>query len=780
MNNIKKITTASCFVMASVTLVSCEMLGPKPAAKLPLIPVTKEQPDVVFKDLQNKPTVTETTKPKSVLFPGTDRFVSSAAPKNRRIAPTGAGSYSLNFDEADLGEVAKVILSDILGQNYVLSPKVAGKVTLQTTEPLTKEELLPTLEMVLRMNNAALVKDGRIYHIEPATEALYTSNISSGKSGYQTRVIPVRNVAVQDIAEIIKPLVQEKTILNVDGARNILVASGTADEIARVIDMVDTFDIDVLKGRSFGLFPLAHVDPETIIDELEGIFYKNGKTDEAEFFQFIPIERLNAVLAVTHQSRYLQDIENWVTRLDKANTASGGGVNVYKVQHADAEDLAGTLNEIFTGTAKKDKSAKLAPGQKASTMTNKGSTNTGTTPTMSSGNLATLAFTQPDENSSADNASSGNQDAFALNQPDENSSADNASSSNLGAFALNQSVQKSSASNQPSGDAHVANVDEVRIIADKANNAVVIVATPRAYQTILPVIKQLDILPLQVLIDATVVSVKLTDNLQYGIEWFLRQGDTAVGSNLGRENGFVDGINLGDLAVKGAEAFGTGGLSLVQNSNEVKAVLHAQASKGNVDVISSPSLMVLNNQQAKINVGQQVPISTGSSSVPISGGTTPSFAQTNSIQYQDTGVTLEVTPRVNANGMVIMEIKQIVSAVVPGASSSGIISPTIDKKEIESSVAVLDGETIALGGLIDEQNNETKEGIPWLYQLPLLGPLFGSTKYGVTKNELVVLITPRVVASKQNSRMVTNEFKRKLTGIYQDVSETDYQTTMGR
>ena len=160
------------------------------------------------------------------------------------------------------------------------------------------------------------------------------------------------------------------------------------------------------------------------------------------------------------------------------------------------------------------------------------------------------------------------------------------------------------------------------------------------------------------------------------------------------------------------------------------------------------------------------------------------FAQSNTIQYKDTGVTLEVTPRVNANGMVIMEIKQIVSSVVNiptlGSTDTQQQTPTIDKKEIESSVAVLDGETIALGGLIDEQNTENKNGIPWLYQLPLIGPLFGSTTYDTTKNELVVLITPRVVKSKQDSRMVTNEFKRKLTGIYQDASQTDYQTTMGR
>ena len=364
---------------------------------------------------------------------------------------------------------------------------------------------------------------------------------------------------------------------------------------------------------------------------------------------------------------------------------------------------------------------------------------------------------------------------------DESISTGHVPSDDLGAFATQYVEKSSSKSSQASGEAKVANVDEVRIIADKANNAVVTVATPRAYETILPVIKQLDILPLQVLIDATVVSVKLTDNLQYGIEWFLRQGDTAIGSNLGD----LGTINLGNLALEGAKAFGTGGLSLVQNSEEVKAVLHAEASKGNVDVISSPSLMVLNNQEAKINVGQQVPISTGSSSVPLaSGGTTASFAQSNTIQYKDTGVTLEVTPRVNANGMVIMEIKQVVSSVVKipvlDATETERQSPTIDKKEIESSVAVLDGETIVLGGLIDEQNTENKNGIPWLYQLPLLGPLFGSTTYDKTKNELVVLITPRVVASKQNSRMVTNEFKRKLTGIYQDLSHDTYQTTQDK
>ncbi len=708
MTNVKKITTASCLVIAGLTLSSCELLGPKQAAKLPLEPVKNEQAGAVFEELKNKAPSAETTRPQPELFPGTNRFVPDTTIQHRKTGGSGEGSYNLNFDEADLGEVAKVILSDILGQNYVLSPKVTGKVTLQTTQSLTKDELLPTLEMVLGMNNAALVKDGKIYHIEPAAEALYSSNFSApgnaGRSGYQVRVIPIRNVAVQDIADVIKPLVQEKTILTVDGTRNILVVSGSPDELGRVMDMVNTFDVDVLKGRSFGLFPLAHVDPETIIKELEEVFDKKEKSDESSFFRFIPIERLNAVMAITHQASYLKDIENWVFRLDKTSSATGGGVNVYRVQNVNAEELASTLNEIFTGAAstKKEKSAKVSPGQQASEITNK--------------------------------------------EP------------------AKQRVQKSSSGNKSSaqtGDAKVSNVGDVRIIADIANNSVVTVATAQEYEAILPVIKQLDLLPLQVLIDATIVSVKLTDTLKYGIQWFLEHGGSSVSSG-------NDGATLGSIATASAAAFTSGGLTAVYNSGIVNALLSAQANKGNVNIISSPSLMVLNNQEAKINVGDQVPIQTGTlGSVVGNGGTTgATTAIQSSIQYKDTGVTLEVTPRVNANGMVIMEVKQTVSSAVK--TETGVnTSPTIQKKEIESSVAVQDSETIVLGGLIDNNNSNAVGGIPWLHELPWIGPLFGNTDRENTKNELVVLITPRVVKSKQDSRLISDEFKRKLSGIYE-------------
>jgi len=430
-------------------------------------------------------------------------------------------------------------------------------------------------------------------------------------------------------------------------------------------------------------------------------------------------------LAVTHQAHYLSDIEDWVYRLDKANTASGGGVNVYKVQHVDAGELADTLNDIFTDGKSRSKSAKVAPGETAESLSNQ--TNNSSS------------------SSSGTNASPGMSDDTMTG------------TGYLGTFAANQIEEKATLGDSATGSIKVSNVGKVKIIADEPNNSVIIVASAQDYEVILPVIEQLDVMPLQVLIDATVVQVKLTDNLQYGISWYLNNGNSTT---------------ILGTAIPIAGAVATGGLSTFYNAGSVKALLHAEASLDNINIISSPSLMVLNNQKAKINVGDQVPISTGSTTIPLGGGVGGnSGAISNSIQYKDTGVTLEVTPRVNANGLVIMKLKQVVSNVVPVSKTDAetqVQSPTINKKEVSSSVAVADGETIVLGGLISDDITDNKKGVPFFYQLPIIGPLFGATTKNDIKSELVILITPRVVKGKQDSRVISNEFKRKLTSIYKE------------
>ncbi len=686
-------------------LSGCELIGPKQHEKIALDPVNMDETaDVVYQELSNESNQEVNEQAKVEIYPGSGQFTRGLA--NRVPAKvSGKGEYSLNFDDADLGEVSKVILTDILSENYVLSPKVAGKVTLQTTQPLTKQELLPMLEMLLQINNAALTFQNGLYQIKPAAEAIASSVFSGTRrprksmpAGYQVRVVPVKNVAIAELLEIIKPLLKEKTILHSDNQRNLLMLAGTAVELIRAMDIVNTFDVDVMKGRSFGLFPLQSVEANKMIEELEKLF--NGKNKEGSgIVQFMEIERLNAILAITSQAQKLKSVERWILRLDRTNTSAGGGVMVYRAQHVDAVELAATLNEIFSSSGNKNKPASVAAGKKQVEVTNKKT---------AAGNKTKTKTT----------------------------------------------VKKGATMS-------LSDVGDVKIIADEINNALVIVATAQDYALVHRVIKQLDVMPLQVLIDATIVEVTLTDKLSYGIKWFLEHnngGQNAVNS---------DGGQFSDAAAAAAAA-ATGGFSyaFASNSGDISAVLDATASDNKLNVISSPSLMVLNNQEASIQVGDEVPIRTSqSTNLNNSDG-----IETSSIQQRKTGVKLKVKPRVNASGLVIMEIDQSVENVAE-TTVSGIDSPTIATREITSSVAVQSGETIVLGGLIKNDDTFNQGGIPVLHTLPLIGPLFGSTTKNNVKTELVVLITPRVIKSRQDARLIADEFKRKLSGIYTESPE---------
>ena len=729
--------------MAALGLAGCEYIGPQFHTKLPLPQPTRiDEPQVV----EVKDDTPKTAKVE--MFPSED--ASSIIGKTTSSADHkagGKGEYSLNFDDADLGEVAKVILSDILGKNYTLSPQVTGKVTLQTTKPLSKDELMPTLEMLLSINNAAMVTQGDMYLIKPANEAVYSTSIKSFgnariPSGYQTRVVPIRNVAASEIADILKPLLPEKALLHVDPNRNVLMVSGSGGELNRIMDVVSTFDVDVLKGRSFALFTPAHVDASKIIDELEEIFINKPSGEQAgesRFFRFIEIERLNAILAITHSEKYLHDIESWIYRLDRTNTDAGGGVNVYRAQHVSALDLADTLSDIFgTGSSRRSGSASIASGRKSMSASNKSSGGA----SRSSGGAS----------GSSRASSSGNKDNV-LDRSLSDKNQDKSGGSRTGGSG------SASASLAAGGANNNNDMQNVKIIADEGNNALIIVSTSEEYAKIQKVIKELDVLPLQVLIDATIVEVELKDELQYGIQWYFNHNN---GNNTatGGASTATSGISVNDIG----SALTTGGFSYAfSSSQDVRAVLNANASKGNVNIISSPSLMVLNNQEASIKVGDSVPIRTSQSTN--TANATNDAIITSGIEMVDTGINLSIRPRVNAGGLVLMDILQTSNEATEN-SNSNIDSPTIKKREIESSVAIQSGETIVLGGLIKEDNTHNKSGVPLLHEIPIIGPIFGGTTRNKNKNELVVLITPRVVNSRQDASLITDEFRRKLSSIY--------------
>ncbi|WNB78101.1 type II secretion system secretin GspD [Methylomonas koyamae] len=747
-------------LVLALSIAGCEYIGPQLHQKLPIAENQRIGDDQPIPELANADKSAENRTTKVELFPNGEASITAHNTPSTAAKSGAKGEYSLNFDDADLGEVAKVILSDIMGRNYTISPQVTGKVTLQTSKPLTKEELLPTLDMLLGLNNAALTEQGGMYLIKPANEALYSSSINSLTSarmpnGYQVRIIPVKNVAATELSEILKPLMPEKSVLHVDPNRNILLVAGSGSEIARAMEVVNTFDVDIMKGRSFALFTPANVSAGKIIEELEQIFNnKASKEDDASFFRFIEIERLNAVLAITHQANYLKDIESWVLRLDRINPAAAGGVNVYRCQHVSAADLADTLSGIFGSGSQRSSKASIASGRKSLSATNKKSGGSSSSSSSMGGSIGS-AGSNRQQDSASERTLSDRSDRSA----------------NRSSGALGGSLSGGSSS---VGGGNSNDMPNVKILADEGNNALIIVATAQEYAVIQRVLKQLDVLPLQVLIDATIVEVSLVDELKYGIQWYFSHNNGGTNQING---GSSQGLNLIDFTKDAASAVSTGGFTYAfsSGSKDIQAILNASAKNNNFNVISSPSLMVLNNQEASIKVGDSVPIRSSVSS-NLSGNSNNGIVQTSQIQMIDTGVNLSVRPRVNSGGLVLMDILQSVNEAKTTDTSKEIDSPTISKREIETSVAVQSGETIVLGGLIDDKNTFNRDGVPILHELPLIGPLFGGTNKNNTKKELVVLLTPRVMKSRQDAQDITQEFKRKLSGIYfQEPFEVDVE-----
>jgi general secretion pathway protein D len=266
--------------------------------------------------------------------------------------------------------------------------------------------------------------------------------------------------------------------------------------------------------------------------------------------------------------------------------------------------------------------------------------------------------------------------------------------------------------------------------------------TPTRYEQVEAALARLDVVPLQVLLEASIAEVDINDNFKYGVQAALEK------------RGF---FALSSSVAASALAPSTGGLSAALINNSIQVTLDLLSTYSKLRVISSPKLLVLNNRTASIQVGDQVPIATSSAVSTI----TPNAPTVNTIQLYDTGIFLRVTPRVNRSGVVLMDISQEVSASVP-TSSSSINSPTIQQRRVSTSVAVADGQTIAIGGLMRDNRSNAVTGIPGLKDIPGVGALFGQNSDQVDRTELMVLIAPHVIRSLAEADAATDELSAKL------------------
>ncbi|ASK90993.1 type II secretion system secretin GspD [Xanthomonas campestris pv. trichodesmae] len=696
-------------------------------------------------------------KPSPVIRRGSGTMINQGAAS--APAPTlgmaSSGSATFNFEGESVQAVVKAILGDMLGQNYVIAPGVQGTVTLATPNPVSPAQALNLLEMVLGWNNARMVFSGGRYNIVPADQALAGTVAPSTASpsaarGFEVRVVPLKFISASEMKKVLEPYARPNAIVGTDPARNVITLGGTRAELENYLRTVQIFDVDWLSGMSVGVFPIQSGKAEKVSADLEKVFGEQSKTPSAGMFRFMPLENANAVLVITPQPRYLDQIQQWLDRIDSA----GGGVRLfsYELKYIKAKDLADRLSEVFGGRSNGgDSNASLAPGSETSVLG-------GALGNRDSGLGSSSGMTGGSIGDSGDGSSSGS--SFG-------SSGSGSSSGGLG----NGSLQLSPRSNGNGAVTLEVAGDKVGVSAVAETNTLLVRSTPQAWSSIRDVIEKLDVMPMQVHIEAQVAEVNLTGALSYGVNWYFENAVNAASDSTtygfgGAGLPSAAGRNIwGDIAGK-VTGDGVAWSFLGKNA---AAIITALDKVTNVRLLQTPSVFVRNNAEATLNVGSRIAINSTSINTGI--GTDTSYS---SVQYIDTGVILKVRPRVTKDGMVFLDIVQEVSS--PGDRPAACTSATatinaaacnvdINTRRVKTEAAVQSGDTIMLAGLIDDTTSDTSDGVPFLSKLPVVGALFGTKGKTSNRREVIVLITPSIVRNPQEARDLTDEYGQKFKAM---------------
>ncbi|HIE0127576.1 type II secretion system secretin GspD [Stenotrophomonas maltophilia] len=670
--------------------------------------------------------------PQAVIRRGTGTMINREAARAPAPALHGAstGEATFNFEGESLHAVVKAILGDMLGQNYVIAPGVQGTVTLATPKPVSPAQALNLLEMVLGWNNARMVYSGGRYNIVAADQALAgtvapsTAPAASAR-GFEVRVVPLQFISATEMKKVLEPYARPNAIVNVDSGRNVITLGGTRAELENYLRTVEIFDVDWLSGMSVGVFPIQSGKAEQVAADLEKVFGEESKTPSAGMFRFLPLENANAVLVITPQVRYLDQIQQWLDRIDTA----GGSARLfsYELRYIKARDLAERLSEAFASSGNRGGSspASLAPGAIPSQLGGDGDRGMDN----SSSNLGSTLGGSSGSGSGSSNGS--------LNLPQRQP----------GNVSVSLEVEG----------------DRVGVSAVEETNTLLVRSTPQAWRSIREVIEKLDVMPLQVHIEAQVAEVALTGDLKYGVNWFF---DNAVaGRTL---TGALSGLTLPPAAAGAWNTFaggvtGNDGVGWAFTGHNAAAVVSALDKVTDLRLLQTPSVFVRNNAEATLNVGDKVPINTTTVNTGVGTSTY------SSVQYIDTGVILKVRPRVTRDGTVFLDIVQEVSSAsdVPEACNptERNCNPRISTKKLSTEAAVQSGDTIMLAGLITDSATDGSSGIPGLSKIPVVGALFGQKTRTSRRSEVIVLLTPTIVRNSQESRNLTDEYSKRFRAM---------------
>jgi general secretion pathway protein D len=721
------------------------------------------------------PTVAVPT-PRTQIISGSGVLIGSTPTQG--AAATPQGDITLSFVNADVREVLPRVLGDILHLNYAVDPKVQGTITVQTSRPIRQQDVLPVLQETLRASGLALVEANGVYRVTTSDEAAHTGTaaVTVGArppgapvtAGINVQIIPLKYASAPDLQRALQPFLPKDAVLQADTTRNLLMLSGATADLSTVTDMVRAFDVDWIAGMSYGIVPLQTAAPKTVADELTTIFGPKGSVPLPGMLSFAPLDRMNAILVVSPQRSYIEQARMWIERLDRGETENRPRIFEYHVQNSRAADLARVLTRLFASGQVSTVQPQTAPGTNATTL---GSGFTGVPgaggslggagggaglpPSLGAG--LTTSSNQGTGMLGASGLGGGNA-AARPGAPSDQSAAENE-----GGGAGGPSGGGGAESGAGTGGQALQGLElpPMRIVADEKNNSLVVYARPRDYRVLEDALRRIDVAPLEVLIEATIAEVSLGNDLQYGLQYFFHQHENQFTF---RNPNPASSSNPVLQVMSGINPMFPG-FNYILGSTNANVVVNLLSSITNVHVISSPQLLVLDHQSASLLVGNAVPIPTAQIQSQITQGA----PIVNTVQYVDTGVILHVTPRVNAGGLVTLEVGQEVSAVSTTASAqTAAFGPTITERRIQSSVTVQDGETIALGGLIQDTNSVTKGGLPLLSDIPVIGSVFGTTDRSVQRTELLVLLSPHVVHNTFDARAVTEELRNRLHSLSSD------------
>lgn len=648
------------------------------------------------------------------------------------VVPVAGGDISLDFADTDIREVVAQILGTILRVNYTIDPSIRGTTSLRTVVPLARSQLIPTLQTLLSQSGAGLIQTGGLYRVLPIAAAAAAGGLAGDAASGGSAVVPLRFASAEDLAKVLQPFVANGGKITADPGRNALLVSGDPATRQTLLTLIAAFDIDILSGQSYALFPVTAGDAKDFASALQDAFRGQGGGSLAGVVKVVPMQRINAVLVVTSQPRYIEDVRRVYSLVERTRRMNIRVWHVFYLQNSRANDIAYVLQQAFTPSRVTAQPNPTGDGASRTSRQSTGGGGTGGAGTSGSGGR------------------SGVGGALRANSSQEGSAAQGTPAPDLGSPGVGPGQSQGSANpllgGLDPGDTG-GDPDTMRIIPNQQNNALLIYGTGQEQDTVLATLRKLDILPLQVRIDAIIAEVTLNDTLKYGTQFFFRGGGLA-------------GALGGSLNATPATAISSAASGFLFGSSDGQSALSALQAVTNVKVLSSPQLLVLDNESARLQVGNIVPFLTQSSQSTITSGS----PVINSIDYRETGVIMQVTPRVNGGGLVTLDISQEVSAVDPtGPTTSGINSPTFQERSVRSRVVIQDGQTVGLAGLIQDSDSRGNSGIPWLKDVPILGLLAGTQNNQRTRTELLVLITPHVVHDQRDARALTEDLRDTLS-----------------